>query len=242
MSRRTPEIRIGTSGYQYNHWRGIFYPEKLPQNRWLQYYSQHFDTVEINNTFYRLPSEQAFDSWRDQARKGFLYVLKFSRYGSHLKKLKEPQEPVFRFMSLASRLDGFLGPILVQLPPRWHIDPGRLEDFLDAVPGNQRWAIELRDPSWFHEDVYSILRRHNAALCFHDMIKDHPRPETADWIYQRFHGTSGHSGNYSRQQLEREAKLIKQYLAQRKDVFAYFNNDVHGYAIANALDLRGLVT
>jgi len=241
MARREPEFRIGTSGYQYKHWRGIFYPETLPTTRWLQYYSEHFDTVEINNTFYHLPSERSFDQWREQAQEGFLYALKFSRYGTHMKKLKDPEEPIGRFIALANRLDGFLGPILVQLPPHWKVDPGRLSHFLGSVPAAQRWAVEFRDASWLRDDIYAILRRHNASLCFHDMIENHPRRLTAEWVYWRFHGTAGHAGNYSRQQLSAEAEIIKDYLRRGLDVFVYFNNDVHGHAIKNAIDLRRLV-
>ncbi len=240
MAHRKPELRIGTSGYQYKHWRGVFYPERLPQKQWLRYYSEHFDTVEINNTFYHLPSEKSFDQWREQAADGFLYALKFSRYGTHMKKLKDPQEPVERFMKLAERLNGFLGPILVQLPPHWHVDAERLSGFLSSVPPGQRWAVEFRDASWLRDDIYSILQKHNAALCFHDMIEDHPQNVTAQWIYWRFHGTAGHAGNYSREQLRARAEVIKRYLDRGLDVFVYFNNDVHGYAIANALELRRL--
>jgi uncharacterized protein YecE (DUF72 family) len=241
MGRRQPELRIGTSGYQYKHWKGIFYPEGLPAKKWLQFYASQFDTVEINNTFYHLPSENSFDQWRDQAPPGFLYALKFSRYGSHMKKLKDPDEPIGRFMALAKRLDGFLGPILVQLPPRWRVDAERLSGFLHAVPSNQRWAIEFRESSWLCDEVYEILSRHKAALCFHDMLENHPRPITADWVYLRFHGTSAHSGCYSREQLGQEAERIKGYLSRGLDVFAYFNNDVHGHAFRNARDLREMV-
>jgi uncharacterized protein YecE (DUF72 family) len=239
--KRKPEVRIGTSGFQYSHWKGIFYTESLPPRRWLQYYADRFDTVEINNTFYHLPSEKSFDQWREQAVPGFLYALKFSRYGSHMKKLKDPEEPIERFMTLAGRLNGFLGPILVQLPPHWHAHPERLSAFLKSVPAGHRWAIEFRDPTWLREDVYGILREHNAALCFHDMLENHPREVTADWIYWRFHGTAGHAGNYSSGRLGAESKIVQGYLSRGMDVFVYFNNDVHGYAIDNALELRRLV-
>jgi len=241
VTKRKPELRVGTSGFQYRHWKGIFYPENLPQKRWLEYYSSRFDTVEINNTFYHLPSEKSFDQWREQAAPGFRYALKFSRYGSHMKKLKDPEEPIERFMALARRLNGFLGPILVQLPPHWHVHPERLLEFLDTVPAGARWAIEFRNPTWLREDVYDMLRQHKAALCFHDMLENHPREVTADWVYWRFHGTAGHAGNYSSEQLGAEAAVVKGYLARGLDVFVYFNNDAHGHAINNALELRRLV-
>ena len=241
MSTRQPALRVGTSGYQYGHWKGIFYPEALPAKNWLLFYASQFDTVEINNTFYHLPPQSSFDQWRDQAPPGFLYALKFSRYGSHMKKLKDPDEPIGRFMALAARLDGFLGPILVQLPPHWHVDPERLSGFLTAAPSSQRWAFEFRDWTWLCDEIYGILTRHKAALCFHDMIENHPRPITANWVYLRFHGTSGHSGCYSHKQLGEEAERIKEYLSRGLDVFAYFNNDVHGHALRNAMDLRSIV-
>lgn len=241
MRRPKPELRIGTSGYQYRHWRGIFYPADLAQGRWLAYYSARFDTVEINNTFYHLPSPESFDRWREQAPEHFLYALKFSRYGTHMRKLKDPEEPIGRFMDLARRLDRFLGPILVQLPPHWRINPARLSGFLDSVPSEQRWAIEFRDASWLHDEVYAILREHNAALCVHDLFEDHPHRITADWVYWRFHGTSGHAGDYSPERLRSAADQVREHLARGLDVFVYFNNDVHGHAIANALALRRLL-
>jgi uncharacterized protein YecE (DUF72 family) len=237
-----PHFRVGTSGYQYGHWRGIFYPEALPTKNWLQFYATQFDTVEINNTFYHLPSQNSFDQWRDQAPPGFLYALKFSRFGTHMKKLKDPEEPIELFMALASRLERCLGPILVQLPPHWHVNPERLSGFLKAAPPDQRWAFEFRDPSWLCDEVYEILTRHEAALCFHDMMEDHPRPITASWVYLRFHGASAHAGCYSHEQLGGEGARIKKYLLRGLDVFAYFNNDVHGHALKNALDPRRIVS
>lgn len=241
MRRPKPELRIGTSGYQYRHWRDIFYPSAIPQGRWLAYYSERFDTVEINNTFYHLPSPESFDRWREQAPEHFLYTLKFSRYGTHMRKLKEPEEPIGRFMDLAQRLDRFLGPILVQLPPHWRINTERLSEFLRLSPPGPRWAIEFRDASWLHDEVYAILRERNAALCIHDLLENHPHQTTADWVYWRFHGTSGHAGNYSAEQLQGAADEVRAYLARGLDVFVYFNNDVHGHAIANALDLKRIL-
>jgi uncharacterized protein YecE (DUF72 family) len=241
MPMKKPEFRIGTSGYQYDHWKGVFYPEGLSRNKWLQYYSEHFDTVEINNTFYHLPPESSFDRWHEQAPPGFLFSLKFSRYSSHMRKLKNPGEPIVRFMGLAGKLGKHLGPILVQLPPRWHVNPERLAEFLDIAPSANRWAVEFRDPSWLCDEIFSILHRHNSALCIHDMIGNYPQPVTANWVYLRFHGTSGHAGDYSHEQLMKSAEEIKRYLARGLNVYVYFNNDVHGYAIKNALDLRKMI-
>jgi uncharacterized protein YecE (DUF72 family) len=233
-------LRIGTSGYHYAHWKGVFYPETLRQKDWLDYYVTRFDTVEINNTFYHLPEPRAFDQWREHAPAGFCYALKFSRYGSHLKRLKDPKQPIKLFLSRARRLKSFLGPILVQLPPRWGVNLERLAGFLDAAPRDYRWAFEFRDPSWLVGEVYAILRARRAGLCIHDLIPQHPRELTADFIYLRFHG-SRYSGCYSRQALAREAARINEYLHSGRDVYAYFNNDAEGYAPRNAADLLRLV-
>lgn len=239
MSRRRPELRIGTSGWQYRHWAGVFYPEGIPQRRWFEYYRTQFDTVEINNTFYNLPSVGTFDTWRQRAPEGFRYVLKYSRFGSHIKRLTEAGSHIHVFLERASRLGDFLGPILVQLPPRWNADPKRLADFLNAAPIEVRWALEFRDKSWLREEIYQILREHKAALCLHDLIEDHPMQITADWIYLRFHGAGEkYGGCYSPQRLSAEARKIRAWLEEGYDVFAYFNNDAHGYAPQNAADLR----
>jgi uncharacterized protein YecE (DUF72 family) len=234
-------VRIGTSGYQYQHWKGVFYPEALRSREWFAFYARHFDTVEINNSFYGLPSGETFDAWRAQAPPGFLYALKFSRYGSHMKRLKEPRATISTFLQPARRLGKILGPILVQLPPNWRVDAGRVAGFLKAAPRSVRWALEFRDASWLVEDVFTVLENHNAALCIHDMIENHPRRITADWIYMRFHGER-YGGSYTAQKLAAEARWIKQHLAEGKDVFAYFNNDVQGYAVKNAADLKRYVS
>jgi uncharacterized protein YecE (DUF72 family) len=206
----------------------------------LSFYTRHFDTVEINNTFYRLPRAETFDNWRKEAPRGFCYSLKFSRYGSHLKRLKEPQGSVRLFLDRAKRLRDTLGPILVQLPPNWDVNVERLSTFLEAAPAKYRWAIEFRDPRWLCEEIYTTLRRHKVALCIHDMIVDHPRQITADWVYLRFHGNR-YRGSYTRKELRAEAKRIKTYLIQGMDVFAYFNNDEQGFALRNATELKRYV-
>jgi uncharacterized protein YecE (DUF72 family) len=237
MSATRGTLRIGTSGYHYAHWQEVFYPRHLPKKHWFAYYACHFDTVEINNTFYHLPQAPRFDDWRGQAPPNFCYALKFSRYGSHLKRLNEPHTVIAHFLDRARRLRACLGPILVQLPPHWRPDPARLAAFLQAAPRHYRWAIEFRDPRWLCDEVYAILRSAAAALCLHDRLADHPRCLTADWTYLRFHGGSD-GGNYPRQALLAHARQIDHYLAEGLDVFAYFNNDAHGYAVQNAADLR----
>lgn len=239
MAAKRPELRVGTSGYQYDHWKSIFYPAALPKSGWFRHYASVFDTLEVNNTFYRLPAPHVFDAWRRQAPAGFCYALKFSRYGSHLKRLKDPERSVPRFWGCAKRLRHTLGPVLVQLPPRWPPDPDRLAAFLEALPGRQRWAFEFRDPRWLVPDVLKLLRRRRAALCIHDKL-EHPLELTADWVYVRFHGGE-EDGNYSEAQLRAWSRRIAEWLRQERDVFAYFNNDVGGYAVKNALELKRLI-
>ncbi len=232
--------RIGTSGYHNNHWRGVFYPEELPPTQWLSYYRERFDTVEINNTFYHLPSAAAFDSWRKQAPAGFCYAVKFNRFGTHFMRLKEPRSTLGNFLTVAKRLKQTLGPIHIQLPPGWSVNAQRLDEFLAAAPRRLRFAVEFRDERWLCPDVFTVLERHRAALCIHDMLKKHPRVVTADWTYLRYHGTH-YSGSYSEQHLASEAEWINRQLAAGLDVFAYFNNDAQGHAVQNATDLKSKI-
>jgi uncharacterized protein YecE (DUF72 family) len=233
---RSPTLRIGTSGWQYDHWRGLFYPAELPKRSWFAHYAERFDTVEVNNTFYRLPSADTFQAWHDQAPSGFLYAVKYSRFGTHMKKLKDPENHVTRFLERSAPLRPRLGPILVQLPPNWPVDVGRLDAFLAMTPKTLRWAVEFRNPSWLCDDVYACLSKAGAALCIHDMLPDHPREVTADWVYLRYHG--GQTGNYGSDHLAAEAESIRAHLAGGRDVYAYFNNDLGGHALRNAEELR----
>jgi len=233
--------RIGTSGYVYRHWKEIFYPPGLPVRDWLDWYARQFDTVELNNSFYRLPSADAFEAWRRRVPADFLFAVKFSRYGSHLMRLKNPRDTIRRFDANASHLRRNLGPVLVQLPPNWNVNCGRLEEFLARVPRRQKWSVEFRDPRWLRPEVYHILRRHRVALCIHDKIADHPREITAPWTYLRFHGAQQEGGNYSPAQLQSYAREITGFVQSGLDVYAYFNNDWHGFAIANAQALRAVL-
>lgn len=236
-SKSSGRARIGTSGYQYDHWKEVFYPQDISRDDWFTYYTRHFDTVEINNTFYRLPEAEIFEAWREQAPSDFCYALKFSRYGTHLKYLKDPRDSIGKFVERAKRLKAFLGPILVQLPPRWTLNLDRLKAFLDTAPSECRWAVEFRHPSWLCEEAFTLLREHNAALCIHDMFDDRPREITAGWVYLRFHGEH-YEGSYSPQFLSAQARWIGERLAEGLDVYAYFNNDAYGYAVQNAADLK----
>ncbi len=234
-------LRLGTSGYQYDDWRGDLYPQGEPKRRWFEIYSESFDTVEINNTFYNLPEASVFDDWHDRAPPGFLYALKYSRFGTHMKKLKDPEQHLGVFVERAERLKSYLGPILVQLPPRWKANPERLDAFLREAPREHRWAVEFRDPSWLCDEVYGVLRAHGAGLCIHDLIEDHPPELTAGWTYLRFHGGERHRHGYPAQALGAWARRIGGWLGSGLDVYVYFNNDVGGHAVHNGLDLRRYV-
>lgn len=237
MSSRRGQLRIGTSGYMYKHWKDVFYPKDLPQKKWFAHYAEHFDTVEINNSFYHLPSAETFSSWREQAPESFLYAVKYSRFATHMKKLKDPEEPLELFLSHAENLGETFGPILVQLPPHWHADVERLDAFLDAAPKRHRWALEFRDPSWVCDGVFRVLEKHQAAFCIHDKLDDLPWKATTDWVYLRFHGND-YSSDYSAQKLTACGQKIGAFLENGLDVYAYFNNDAHGYAVRNAVDLK----
>lgn len=234
------QIRIGTSGWIYNHWRGDFYPRELPIKAWFEHYRRHFDTVEINNTFYRLPTLATFDCWRRQAGEGFLYAVKASRFLTHMKKLKEPAEPLARLVRHARRLRKFLGPILYQLPPRWLPDVERLETFFQALPKKLTHVIEFRDERCLTDDLRRLLTRYGVGLCIHDLVRPHPRWITARMVYVRFHGV-GYGGSYRRDHLRRWADWIAGASTVGHDIFVYFNNDIGGHAVRNALTLKELV-
>lgn len=233
-------FRVGTSGYHYPHWRGVLYPEEGSEKDWFGLYADRFDTVEINNTFYQLPDRATVEGWEERAPDGFLYAVKFSRYGTHMKHLKDAGEVIPNFLGPVERLGDRLGPILVQLPPGWNANPDRLRRFLAEAPGEHRWAVEVRDPDWLREEVYEVLREAGAALCLHDMIEDHPRVITADWTYLRYHGDD-YAGGYAHQKLTADARRIADLLEDGLDVYAYFNNDLEGHAVENAADLRRYV-
>jgi len=240
MGKSNCDIRIGTSGWHYNHWTGLFYPAKLPKSKWFEHYAKNFDTVEINNTFYQLPKQETVKSWHKQAPKNFLYTVKANRYITHIKRLKDPSESLKRFFERVSILAENLGPVLYQLPPNFHKDLDRLKAFLQVLPEDQIAVFEFRHKSWFSDDTYKLLSEFNAGFCIHDLAGvPTPRIITADLIYVRFHGPTGkYAGNYSESALQEWANWIKDNLKGKKAVFAYFNNDIHAYAINNAKTLK----
>lgn len=235
-------IRIGTSGWVYPHWRGIFYPKELRQSDWFAYYARQFDTVEINNSFYRLPSADTFDAWCAQVPPGFLYAVKASRYLTHMKKLKDPEEPLKRFFERAKRLGKTLGPVLYQLPPHWQVNLTRFEHFLAALPEEYTHVVEFREASWFSDQVFRLMEQYHVAHCIHDMYPlQVPIHVTAPLAYVRFHGDVEHGGSYPRATLRTWARRIADWHCAKMDVFVYFNNDIGGYALENALMLKQLL-
>ena len=239
---RTGAIRVGCAGWQYDEWRSVVYAD-TPPCEWFARYSRLFDTVELNSTFYRLPSESTVDRWAAAAPAGFLYAVKLGAFGTHRKKLRDARTWLPRHVACVERLGAALGPTLVQLPPHWRRDPGRLDEFLTVAPCTLRWAVELRDPSWLHDDVFAVLARHDAALCLHDLLPAHPWLLTAGWTYVRFHGPRAREHPYRDRYTGRRLRPIAARLAEWRDagidVFAYFNNDIGGAAVQDALWLRG---
>src|SRR6266542_3284799 len=238
--------RVGCSGWMYKDWRGVVYPEKLPQRRWFERYATLFDTVEITNTFYRLPPPATGEKWAEQAPAGFLYAVKLGQFGSHRMKLRDAASWLPNHLDRVERLGKSLGPTLVHLPPRWKRNVERLDEFLTVAPTHLRWAVEVRDPSWLHDDVFDVLKRHGAALCIHDLIEKHPWERTTDWTYVRFHGPDAlkvkYAGRYTGRRLAPVAKRLAGWRDDGCDVYAYFNNDWHGAAVEDAKWLRDRLT
>jgi uncharacterized protein YecE (DUF72 family) len=233
-------VRIGCSGWNYDDWRGTFYPERAPKRRWLELYAERFDTVEVNTTFYRLPNREAVAAWVRDTPDSFLFAVKASRYLTHIRRLRDLGQGIERYYERIEPLieAARLGPVLWQLPPNFHRDDERLGAWLAALPAG-RHTIEFRHPSWFAAPVMERLRERGVALT----LGDHPeRPfqtheATADWRFIRFHyGARGRNGNYSASELQTWARRIAQW-SRREEVFAYFNNDWRGFAPANARSL-----
>ncbi|MBW8783536.1 MAG: DUF72 domain-containing protein [Novosphingobium sp.] len=236
-------VRIGCSGWIYRHWRGLFYPEKLAVKRWFAYYAAEFDTVEINNSFYRLPKQETFAAWRDQAPPGFCYAVKANRFLTQAKKLKDCAEPLQRMMTPFRALGPKLGPILYQLPPRFRINLERLSSFLELLPKDVTSVFEFRDKSWYTDEVFTLLGRHGASFCAHDMPgSQSPRLAVGPIAYLRFHGGEGkYWGRYSDEGLLAAADWIAAEARGGRPVWAYFNNDAEAHAIQDALTLRAMV-
>ncbi len=240
MASQSGKVHIGTSGWNYGHWKGSFYPEELNQEKWLDFYKSRFRTVEINNSFYNLPEKKTFRSWKETVQKDFIFSVKASRYITHMKKLKDPEEPVERFLSTVKELGKNLGPILFQLPPHWNVNHDRLKSFLNTLPPGNRYTIEFRDESWWTRETYDLLKDHAVAWCiFHLAGSLTPKEVTADFVYIRLHGPEGaYEGQYDGNTLGGWAGAINSWKEQGKDVFCYFDNDQNGYAAQDALKLK----
>ena len=233
----------GTSGWQYEHWRGPFYPPDLAKARWFGYYSQRFDTVEINSTFYSLPKESTAIKWREAAPPGFVYAVKASRFITHFRRLKDPGPGLAVFFERTRGLGDKLGPILFQLPPRFPRDAGLLAAFLQALPTHGRHVFEFRDSGWFQEDVYDLLSQHGAALCIYELDQARsPVLTTADFAYVRLHGPKGrYGGDYGKDELFIWAGRMRGWADEGLDAYCYFDNDQAGYAAKNAAQLKLLL-
>jgi uncharacterized protein YecE (DUF72 family) len=239
--------RVGCSGWNYRSWRERFYPAGVPPARWLEHYASVFDTVEVNNTFYRLPEPETFASWRQRTPRNFLIAVKASRFMTHLKRLKEPQDPLHRFFTSASALASKLGPVLYQLPANFHRDLERLATFVHALPRHAasgrrrvRHVIEFRHPSWYEDEVFQLLRRANVAVCLHDMAGSRvDGPLDGPFVYVRFHGARGrYHGSYSDNALDRWAARLAEQCRDGREVYAYFNNDPDAVAVHDAQRLK----
>jgi uncharacterized protein YecE (DUF72 family) len=239
------ELRVGTSGWQYKHWKGRFYPKDLPTANWLDFYARYFDTVELNNPFYRQPETKTFEKWRRSVPDDFVYAVKLNRFITHIKRLNVDRNSIERSYGTMAGLGPKLAVVLVQLPPRMRFDLERTDRFFRMVaPRRRRHAVEPREGSWFTEAALAFLGRREIAL----VIGETPHwpthlAVTADFVYVRFHGPGRrYASNYEDDALRQWAERMKGWRAEGRDVFAYFNNDEMGYAPKNALRLRELAS
>ena len=236
-------VHIGTSGFHYKHWKGAFYPEKLPASKMLDYYAERFRTVELNNSFYRLPAESALDNWRDCTPRDFHFAVKGSRFLTHMKKLKDPEPGIEKFFERVNRLGRKLGPVIFQLPPWWEVNAPRLEAFLQALPPRRRYAFELRNPTCHTPEILAILRRYNAAFCIFEIAGFFSGIQlTANFTYVRLHGPGGaYQGSYREGTLREWAARVREWTRDLRAVYIYFDNDQAAYAVENALALQRMV-
>ncbi|CCK31205.1 hypothetical protein BN159_6826 [Streptomyces davaonensis JCM 4913] len=236
---------IGTSGWQYKDWREVLYPSGCPMRLWLEEYAAHFATVELNNAFYRLPTRDNFEAWRNRVPGDFVIAVKASRYLTHIKRLRDPEEPVHRLMTHAQGLVNHLGPVLLQLPPTLHADAGLLDACLSCFPPGTRVAVEPRHDSWWTRTIREVLQSHDAALCWADIASRPATPlwRTANWGYVRFHEGAAHPWpRYGGQSLRTWATRIADTWPKGRDVYAYFNNDAGGAAVRDATAFARVAT
>ena len=236
-------VHVGCSGWVYKHWRGIFYPEGLPQKLWFARYAEEFDTVEINASFYRLPLPSTFEAWREKAPEGFRYAVKVNRFITHMKKLIDCEEATDNFIALARPLGETLGPLLYQLPPNLHYNPERLETFLKRLPADLEHVVEFRHRSWYEDDILALLDEYGVGFVAHDLLGlASPRWASGRTAYVRFHGTAGkYWGRYTDAALLEWTEWILAQVRAGRSVWCYFNNDIHGHALDDARTLKSMV-
>ncbi|MDB5078651.1 MAG: hypothetical protein JWP00_575 [Chloroflexi bacterium] len=236
-------VKIGCSGYSYKHWREVFYPARLAANRWLEYYTHFFPTVELNTTFYNMPGQKTFEAWVRNTPEGFIYSVKAYRLITHMKKLNEPQEPLAKFYERVAALGPKLGPLLYQLPPNWHYNHDRLVEFLKLLPPDKQHTIEIRDPSWLNDRFFSALSDYQVAYCISSLPHyKTPVVRTAPFSYFRFHGSGKmYEYDYSLEELQFWRDEILRLHGDGHPVYVYFDNDPYGWAVKNARQLIGLV-
>lgn len=241
--KKKGKIFIGTSGWHYNHWIGAFYPSDIKAEDQLEYYQRYFDTVEINNSFYHLPLAKTFTHWHQVVDKEFVFSVKGSRYITHMKKLNVEKSSITTFMTRVKKLQSNVGPILFQLPPKWNVNTERLAEFLKKLPADYRYTFEFRSETWLTDEVYELLKRHNAAFCIYELAGyQTPDVVTADFAYIRLHGPGDkYQGNYTNSTLKKWAAKIKDWIKEGIDVYCYFDNDQLGYAAANAQTLKTMI-
>jgi len=236
-------IYIGTSGWQYRHWRGPFYPEDLPAADQLKFYADSFQTVEINNSFYQLPKKETMTRWRDTTQADFIFSIKASRYITHMKKLKDGSKTFPPLAEIVDVMGKKCGPILFQLPPNWGFNPERLEAFIKALRKDYRYVFEFRHPGWFTRQTYEILQRFDAAFCIYELAgRLSPKKISTDFVYVRLHGPEdAYEGQYDTRTLAGWAGAFSTWARQGKKIFCYFDNDQRGYAAQDALKLQQMI-
>lgn len=235
---------IGTSGWSYKHWDNVFYPSAVKKADQLQYYNTLFNTVELNNSFYRQPKPENYINWKAVANSNFKFTVKANRYFTHLKKLKVSKQDIENFLNGVDNLNENLGPVLFQLPPKWNLNIERFGTFLALLPNNYRYVFEFRNHSWYHPTIYELLETYNCAFCIYE-LDGHlsPLEITADFVYIRLHGPGAkYQGSYHKETLNKWADYCLSAKNQGKDVYVYFDNDQNGYAAFNALDMQKMLS
>ncbi len=239
------KIFIGTSGWSYDDWKEKFYPENLKSNDWLNFYADYFNSVEINNSFYQLPSKDTLKGWFKKVPSDFVFSIKASRYITHLKKLKDPKDSLKKFLKRIKYLGHKRGPILFQLPPNWHINTDRLKKFIKLLlkqGKDETYVFEFRDPTWLDKKIKSILKNSSIGFCINDMIDENIDWVTSNLVYIRFHGPNGYyAGKYKDEFLKKWAKKVSKWRQKGKRVFVYFNNDIKAHAIENGGKFKELI-